>query len=139
MNDRSTVSKQTLPGSLLIAFGIYVLAASIVGAMAFDAFVIDVVGFIIIYLGTSVSRGSSRAARWAKIIMCYYLVMAVLLIVLCSVAPERISVGGRPIKAAEVPLALILVGIMGVWAIINLLLLRKQKAARSLRAEGTSK
>ena len=131
MSASKTIKDRRLLGGLLIAFGIYVLAISIVGAIAFDAFIVDIVGFIMICLGMSVSGGSAKAAKWARIIMCYYASMAILLIVFCSIAPERINVGGRPIKAQEVPVALVLVGIMGVWAIINLLLLWKHKASLS--------
>ena len=120
---------------LLFGFGAISLVSSIVAAFILDELVIDVGALIVIWLSTSVARGSPRAAKWSGIIMACYFAGAALLLTVGIIAPERMNIAGRAIRPGELPYALLSAAIAGSWAFINLALLWKHRAAFSPAAQ----
>ena len=89
MDETITTAKRRLLSRLLVGFGVFTFISSIMVAFIVDALVVDVGALVVILLGESLSRGSPRAARWARIVMVYYFVVAAMLLALGIVAPER--------------------------------------------------
>lgn len=113
-------------GRLLMAFGTAELIASIAGAVLLDSLIVDVVAIVVILLGSSVARGSARAAWWSRILMVYYTAVATMLIVSGSIRPSTVRVGNRGLEqlGQQGRLAVfVLVSLGAVWALTNFVLL----------------
>jgi hypothetical protein len=129
MDETITTTKRRLLSRLLMGFGAFTLISSIVAGVLLDTLIVDAGGLVVILLGESLSRGSPRAARWARIAMVCYFVVAVLLLIGSIVAPERMHVAGRAVRPGELPYAMAFAGIAAGWALVNLALLSKHRGA----------
>lgn len=129
MDETITTAKRRLLSRLLVGFGAFTLISSIVAGVLLDALIVDAGALVVILLGESLSRGSTRAARWARIAMVCYFVVAALLLTLGIVAPERMRVAGRAVRPGELPYTMAFAGIAAGWALVNLALLWKHRGA----------
>ena len=127
--DNARAADWRLLSRLLVGFGLFTLMSSIIGAFVFRALVIDVGALLVIWLGALLAGGSTRAAKWLRILMLLYFVGTALLFVLCIVAPHVIRIAGNPIRSGQLPYVLAYVAVGCLWALINLSLLLKHKSS----------
>ncbi len=116
-------------GFLLVAFAVFVLVLSAAASLLLDGVMLDVVALALLLVGASVRAGSATARRWALGLMGYYVFVALAVFVVAVASPAALEVVGRPLRPGELALVLPPVGLMGLWALANFLLLWANESA----------
>jgi len=127
VDNTSAATHRAILSLSLIGFAAFDLITTIIGAILFEGIFIDLGAFIVIWLAISLSRGSTKAARWLIVFMVYYAVLGVVLGFLCIATPQTMTVGKHRFGTEDLPYAALIIAITGTWAIANLVLLWKHR------------
>lgn len=120
---------------MLSSFATLLLAGSVVGAIFFQAWMVDIGAIVVLILACSQGSKTKRAIMWLKIFMVVYVIGAA---AICAAAAFKVKVPGLKVSAS--PLgeqgllwAMLGAGAVSVWAAINLMLLLriKEETAKS--------
>ena len=123
-----TLTERVRPKSVaasVAGFGLVLIGSSFALLFVLDAFILDLVAVAVVLLGVAVWNGQRKAVKPLRLIMVCYALAALALLVSGTVKPTQLKLGGRAIEPHEVPWALAFAVFMGLWAMVNFILLSR--------------
>jgi hypothetical protein len=138
METQPELARPKTVAASVAAFGLFILASSIVLAFLLDAFTLDLVAVGTVISAVALWDGQSWSVKALRFMMGWYVIVALAILVGCVVKPTDVKVGSHAIAEHQLLWVMGFALLLGLWAVANFIILGKLRRKGVDRAPPTA-